>query len=132
MDIILKYICMPLAINTLKHNEKLYDQDKFKIVPPYLDLHESLINAIEKDFYELKREVVQDHHLNIRKQSAGKYLVNGENMEFTSEELREGTKQVIQSYMYMYGENMIEIEDRDVPVEDTKYIPPDVDSKDNR
>ncbi|WP_017797546.1 hypothetical protein [Oceanobacillus kimchii] len=127
-DLVLKYICMPLAINTLKHNEKLYNHDKFKIVPPYLDLHESLINAIEKDFYELKREVVQDHHLNIRKQSAGKYLVNGKNMEFTSEELREGTKKVIQSYMY--GENMIEIEHKDIPL-DTNYIPPDVDSEDN-
>lgn len=56
-DLVLKYICMPLAINTLKHNEKLYDENKFKIVPPYLDLHESLIKASEIDFYELKREV---------------------------------------------------------------------------
>lgn len=129
MDIVLKYICMPLAIATLKHNEKLYDQDKFKIVPPYLDLHDSLIKAIEKDFFELKREVIQDHHLNIRKQSTGKYLVNGKIMEFTSEELREGTKQVIQSYMY--GENMIDIEHNEIPLE-PRYTPPDVDGEDNR
>ncbi|GLO64766.1 hypothetical protein [Oceanobacillus kimchii] len=128
-ELVLKYICMPMAIATLKHNEKLYDQDKFKIVPPYLDLHESLINAIEKDFLELKREVIQDHYLNIRKQSTGKYVVNGKVMEFTSEELREGTKKVIQSYMY--GENMIDIEHKEIPLE-PKYTPPDVDSEDNR
>ncbi|OEH52980.1 hypothetical protein AQ616_18930 [Oceanobacillus sp. E9] len=128
-ELVLKYICMPLAINTLKHNEKLYDQEKFKIAPLYLNLHESLINAIEKDFYKLKREIIQDHQLIIRKQSTGKYVVNGEIVEFTSEELREGTKKVIQSYMY--GENMIEIEHKDIPLE-TKYTPPDVNSEDNR
>ncbi|MBT2599073.1 MULTISPECIES: hypothetical protein [unclassified Oceanobacillus] len=128
-ELVLKYICMPLAINTLKHNEKLYDQNKFKIVPPYLDLHESLIKAIEKDFYELKREVIQDYQLNIRKQSTGKYVVNGEIMDFAPEELREGTKQVIQSYMY--GENMIEIDHKEIPL-DTSYIPPDVDSENNK
>lgn len=120
---------MPLAINTLKHNMALYDQDKFKIVPPYLDLHESLINTIEKDFYELKKDVITSHRLDIRKQSTGKYMVNGEVMEFTSEELREGTKQVIQSYMY--GENMIEVNHKEIPLE-PRYTPPDVDSEDNR
>ncbi|MBT2600927.1 MULTISPECIES: hypothetical protein [unclassified Oceanobacillus] len=130
MDIVLKYICMPMAIATLKHNEKLYDYDKFKIMPLYLNLHESLIKAIEKDFYEFKKDVITtNHHLDIRKQSAGKYVVNGENMEFTAEELREGTKKVIQSYMY--GENMIEIDYKEIPLE-PKYTPPDVDSEDNR
>ncbi|WP_419893291.1 hypothetical protein [Oceanobacillus kimchii] len=129
MDIILKYICMPLAINTLKHNEKLYDQDKFKIVPPYLDLHESLIKAIEKDFRQLKSDMYSKHHLDIRKVSNNTYTINKEEREFSSEELREGTKKVIQSYMY--GENMIEIEHKDIPLE-TRYSPPDVDSEDNR
>ncbi|OEH54001.1 hypothetical protein AQ616_09440 [Oceanobacillus sp. E9] len=128
-DLVLKYICMPLAINTLKHNEKLYDQDKFKIVPPYLDLHESLIKAIEKDFRQLKSDMYSKYHLDIRKVSNNTYTINKEEREFSSEELREGTKNVIQSYMY--GENMIEIEHKDISLE-TRYIPPDVDREDNR
>ncbi|WP_139136350.1 hypothetical protein [Oceanobacillus sp. E9] len=120
---------MPLAINTLKHNEKLYDQDKFKIVPPYLDLHESLIKAIEKDFRQLKSDMYSKYHLDIRKVSNNTYTINKEEREFSSEELREGTKNVIQSYMY--GENMIEIEHKDISLE-TRYIPPDVDREDNR
>lgn len=129
MDIILKYICMPLAINTLKHNEKLYDQDKFKIVPPYLDLHESLIKAIEKDFRQLKSDMYSKYHLDIRKVSNNTYTINKEEREFSSEELREGTKKVIQSYMY--GENMIDIEHKEIPLE-PRYTPPNVDSEDNR
>ncbi|MFS0751744.1 hypothetical protein [Oceanobacillus sp. 1P07AA] len=51
-------------------------------------------------------------------------------MEFTSEELREGTKRVIQSYMY--GENMVKLENEEYPWSDTTYHPPDVDGEDNR
>ncbi|MBT2601441.1 MULTISPECIES: hypothetical protein [unclassified Oceanobacillus] len=129
MDIVLKYICMPLAISTLKHNEKLYDQDKFKVVPIYLNLHESLINAIEKDFLQLRNDMYSKHHLDILKISNNTYTINKEKKEFSSEELREGTKKVIQSYMY--GENMINIEHKEIPLE-PRYTPPDVDNEDNR
>lgn len=48
---------------------------------------------------------IQNHQLNIRKQSTGKYVVN--------------------------GENMIDIEHKEIPLE-PRYTPPGVDSEDNR
>lgn len=127
MDVILKYICMPLAINTIKHNRKEHEQ--LKIPAPYLNLDDAMIKQLEKDFLQLKQDMYSKHRLDVRKVSGNLYTINKEEREFSSKELRAGTKQIIQSYMY--GDNMIDIEHKEIPLE-PRYTPPDVDSEDNR
>lgn len=115
---------MPLAINVLKHNRKLQDEN-LRIPTPYLNLNDSIMAQIKKDFYQLKKNIISVHHLDIRKKEGNKYTVNDEIVEFTADELREGTKQVIESYMY--GENAVTVEDKEYPWKGAKYIPPDID-----
>jgi hypothetical protein len=98
LELIKKYIAMPMAIKVFQQD--LHTFREFSIGNLYLDMVESIIVRLEKDFYKLKSELISEHHIDVRKLSNGKYKANNEVYDFTPEELKEMTSQVMSDYLY--------------------------------
>lgn len=88
---------MPMAIRVLKQDVESFRA--FEIGSLYMDLAESIISRLEDDFLTLKAELYSVHHIEVRRLGNGKYKANNEILEFTSEELKEMTREVIEEYL---------------------------------
>ncbi|GAB3051650.1 hypothetical protein [Virgibacillus ainsalahensis] len=96
--IIKKYIAIPMAIKVFRQ-----DQEKFKsykIGNVYLDKLDAVINQLQHDLNNIKKQMYTVHHINIKRIDKSKYKVNNEIIEFTPDELREMTKKIMQEYLY--------------------------------
>ncbi len=90
-ELINKYIAIPLAISVLRLDRDEFKNFKNKNI--YLDMVDSAIEKLEKDFYELRRIM---HHTHIKRMSALQYLVDGHTIKYTADELKEMTEDVMQ------------------------------------
>lgn len=97
-ELIKRYITMPMAITVFKQDLEKFNE--FKLGNLYLDMIESIIDRMTKDYLELQRKMYTKHHIDIKKIEKGKYQVNGEIMEFTSDELKDMTNQLMSEYLY--------------------------------
>jgi hypothetical protein len=79
------------------------DIEKFKKVKLgnlYQDMLESIIERMQEDFYKLKDELRSRYRIDVQRLENGKYKVNDEVLEYTSEELKEFTSQLMSEYLY--------------------------------
>ena len=104
-DLILKYVTMPMAIKIFTD-----DKDSFKaskVAPVYFDLIDSILKQLEKDFKQLKADMFTKYHLDIRylgkDDGVVKYSVNKDVIEFNPDELRNGTRKVMEEYIATVG-----------------------------
>lgn len=79
-----RYIALPMAITVLKQDREEFK--KFKMAPVYKRLMDPVIEKASSDFYELKRDIISKHHLDIKKFDGLRYTVNGEIVEDIAEE----------------------------------------------
>lgn len=96
-QIIDTYISLSLAIKVLQ-----LDRDKFTALTAatiYLDKIDAIIEQAKKDFYMLKRDLITEHHIEIKKISGLKYSVAGEVHAYTSDELKEMTEKIVLEYL---------------------------------
>ena len=100
-DLILKYIAMPMAIKIFKDDRESFKVSK--VAPIYFDLIESILKQLEKDFKQLKADMFTKYHLDIRylgkDDGTVKYGVNKDVIEFSPEELRNGTQKIMEEYI---------------------------------
>lgn len=101
--IINQYITMPMAIKVFEQDKKKFQQ--FKIGNLYLDLLDSLIEQLKNDFLELKKEMYDYHHLDVKylgnHNNKERYKINNkEIVEYASAELKELTSSIMEEYIY--------------------------------
>ncbi|SET84371.1 hypothetical protein SAMN05216389_1388 [Oceanobacillus limi] len=88
-----KFIAYPMAIKVLKDDLEKFED--FRLRNVYLDMLESIIERMQKDFYRLKGKM----H-NVRKNEDGTYNINGQVHQFTAEELKEMTEELMSEYLH--------------------------------
>jgi len=93
-----KYIAMPMAITVFKRDTKSFEESK--VYGVYLDKIDSVLKQLKEDFYSLKSEMITKYHLDIRCIDSCKYSVNGNIIEYTPEELRMVTADIMREYLY--------------------------------
>ncbi|MCR1834957.1 hypothetical protein NSA56_11180 [Oceanobacillus caeni] len=93
-----KYIAMPMAITVFKQDTKSFEESK--VFGVYLDKIESVLKQLKKDFYSLKRDMITKYHLDIRCIDQCKYRVNGRIIDYTPEELKAITADIMREYLY--------------------------------
>src|SRR5690625_1228046 len=94
--LISKFIALPIAISNLKQDKEHFASFKFGDV--YIAKLDAVIKEMEKDFYKLKSELITKHHIEIRKIDRYSYSVNGEVIEYTPDQLKDMTEQVMKKY----------------------------------
>ncbi|MGJ9460269.1 hypothetical protein [Oceanobacillus sp. CF4.6] len=117
-DIVSKYITMPMAIKVFKQDSETFSN--FKLGNLHQAKLDSVIDNLQRDFNELKKEMHTVHHLNIR--YLGKsddqvgFRVNNEVITFTPGELQMMTSDVMCNYLY--GDKATDFERNDRVWED--------------
>lgn len=91
-DLINKYITIPMAIQVLKQDKEQFKTLSHRYV--YQDLIDSAIKRMEQDFYHMKGKMFNV----VKRLDSTHYNVNGEVIEYTSEQLRDLTRQTIEEY----------------------------------
>ena len=101
MDIVNQFIATSLAIKVFKR-----DQDSFldfKFFELYLDMTDAIIGRLQEDLNALRKEMITEHHIDVRQLESTKYLVKGRNanevLEFTSDQLKQMTSEVMDRYL---------------------------------
>ncbi|MEN2464701.1 hypothetical protein [Ornithinibacillus sp. JPR2-1] len=97
-ELIKKYIAYPLAVTVFKQDLERFKS--FEVGNLYMDMVESIIERMHKDYYELKADLISNHHIDIRRLEVGKYQINKEVVEFTSDELKKMTEELMSEYLY--------------------------------
>ncbi|MEN2468185.1 hypothetical protein [Ornithinibacillus sp. JPR2-1] len=97
-DLINKYISYPLAVTVFKQDLERFKS--FEVGNLYMDMVESIIERMHKDYYELKSDLISKHHIDIKRLGAGKYQINKEVVEFTSDELKKMTEELMSEYLH--------------------------------
>jgi len=102
-QIINRYIALPLAIKIFKKDQAEFQ--KFKIGNLYLDLLDNLIEQINNDYLELKREMYSKYHLDVKylgkENNKERYKINNEEtVEYTPAELKELVRSIMEEYLY--------------------------------
>ena len=100
-DLVLKFITMPMAIKIFKQDKESFAFSKVGNV--YQDLLDSVLNKLQSDFNDLKKDMYTKHHLDVRyigrDNNKVKYTVNNNVVEFTPEELRNKTEELMKKYL---------------------------------
>lgn len=96
-DLILRYVNMPMTIRIFKE-----DKEKFKVSTMsmlYDDIFDSMIEALQHDYNELRKEMYTVHHLDIKRVGLLTYTVNKQVVEYTAEQLKRKTEELMNEYM---------------------------------
>ncbi|MEN2465619.1 hypothetical protein [Ornithinibacillus sp. JPR2-1] len=97
-DLVKKFVAYPLAVTVFKQDKDKFND--FKLGNLYLDMLDSVIERMQRDFFQLKAELLSKHHIDVQRIEVGKYRVNGEIVEFSPEELKQLTNQLMSDYLY--------------------------------
>jgi hypothetical protein len=108
-ELIKNYIAIPMAVAVFKQDKEKFSE--YQLGNLYEDLIDSIIVRIQQDYFIIKRELLTEHHIDIKKIEKGKYEINKEIVEFSPEELKGFTQQVMSDYLY--GENARGFERKD-------------------
>ncbi|WP_200416429.1 hypothetical protein [Virgibacillus salexigens] len=96
--LIKKYIAIPMAIKVFSQDLEKFKSYKMRNV--YLDKLDAVIDQLQNDLNDIKKQIYTVHHINVRRIDKCKYKANNEIIEFTPDEMREMTKVVMQEYLY--------------------------------
>jgi len=96
-ELIDRYITLPMVINVFKQDQEHFK--KFKMRSLYLDLLDAAIEKASQDFYELKSDMISKYHLDVKRIGKTTYNVNGEVIEYSAEELKEMTSELMDEYL---------------------------------
>lgn len=91
-----RYIALPMAINVLKQDRQEFK--KFTMGPAYLALLDPAIEKATQDFYELKKDMISKHHVDIKRIGKLQYKVNGEIVEYTADEIKKLSEEIMNEY----------------------------------
>lgn len=97
---------------------KVFQQDRetfsaFKVGNLYQDKLDATIDKIKEDFYEMKKELLTNHHIEIKRIDQCKYNVNGKIVEYSPGELKSITGDIM--HEYLYGDSAVDFEKKDFP-----------------
>lgn len=92
-----RYITLPMAINVFKQDQNYFS--KFKMGNIYLDWLDAAIEKASQDFYELKSDMISKYHMNVKRIGQTTYSVNGDVVEYSAEELKEMTSELMGGYL---------------------------------
>lgn len=92
-----RYITLPMAINVFKQDQDYFS--KFKMGNIYLDWLDAAIDKASEDFYELKSDMISKYNLSVKRIGQTAYSVNGEVIEYSAEELKEMTSELMDEYL---------------------------------
>jgi hypothetical protein len=109
LDLIKRFIAMPMAIKVFKQDLESFR--KFKLGNLYQDMLESIVERMQEDFYKLKDELHSRYRIDVKRLENGKYKVNDEVIEYSSEELKGFTSSLMSEYLY--GDSASGFERRD-------------------
>ena len=109
-SIIDKYIAMPMAITVFKQDRKSFES--FKIGNLYQDKLDATMKKLREDFYLMKKELISQHHLDIKCIDQCKYTVNGKIIEYSPGELKLLTSGIMGDYLYGDKATNFEVKDR--------------------
>lgn len=88
-----KYIAIPLAISVFKKDREEFKE--FKTSNVYLDMVDSAVGQLKKEFYAIRQDL-NKQQVNINKIGSLEYSMNGEVVTYTSDQLKELTRSVMQ------------------------------------
>ena len=101
-ELIDTFIVMPLALKVFEMDKKHFDDFTMRAI--YLSRIDQAISDIQKDFLELKKDMFQEHHIDVRKISATTYSVRSsqgvETIEYKPEELQKLTEELMGRYFH--------------------------------
>lgn len=100
-EIIIRFITMPMAVQVFKQDKEQFRKSKTQAV--YLDLIDSVLEKLQEDFKQLKADMYSVHHLDIKhlgkSEGVVKYSVNKQVIEFTPDELKDKTEEIMREYL---------------------------------
>lgn len=96
-DLILRYVTMPMTIRIFKEDKESFKVSKMSML--YDDVFDSMIEALQHDYNELRKEMFTVHHLDIKRIGQLKYTVNQQVVEYTAAQLRDKTEELMNEYM---------------------------------
>ena len=109
-EVVNKYIALSLAIKVFRKDKEIFADFKFGNL--YQDELDAVIDLLQNDFNELKREMYTVHHLDVKylgkHDNEVRYAVNNEVITYSPEDLRKMTEQVMEEYLF--GEKATEFE----------------------
>lgn len=108
-DLIKQYIAYPMAISIFKQEKERFKE--FKLGNLYLDMLDSIIERMQKGFYQLKSELYSVYHLDAKRLDKRKYKVNDHVVEFSPEELKKLTQKIMSDYLV--GDNASNFQRKD-------------------
>lgn len=108
-DLIRKYIAIPMALTVFKQDKEEFS--KYQLGNIYEDMIDSIVEQMHQDYFKIKTELLTKHHIDIKRIEKGKYEINKEIVEFSSEELKGFTQRVMSDYLH--GENARGFERKD-------------------
>ncbi|MEN2765853.1 hypothetical protein [Ornithinibacillus xuwenensis] len=97
-NLIKRYIAYPMAIKVFHQDIERFK--KVKLSNLYQDMLESIIERMQEDFYKLNDELRSRYRMDVKRLDNGRYKVNNEVLEYTPEELKEFTSQLMSEYLY--------------------------------
>lgn len=113
-EIINRYITLPMAVKNIRVDREFFIKSKVGNV--YQDMLDSCVERMEKEFYKIKQEMFSQYHLDIRylgkENDVVRYKVNNEFIEYTSGELKEMTRQIMEQYLYGDKAEPFEVKNR--------------------
>lgn len=105
-DLILRFITMPMAVQVFKKDKEQFRKSKAQAV--YFDLINSVLEQLKNDFNQLKADMYSVHHLDVhhldvkhlgKSNDKVRYSVNKQVIEFTPEELKYKTEELMREYL---------------------------------
>lgn len=92
-----KFIALPMAITVFKQDYKTFEP--YRAGNLYQDKLQVVIDQMKKDFYKIKSELVRNN-TQVRLINQCKYNVNGEIIEYGTDELKELTANIMHHYLH--------------------------------
>ncbi|MBS4191728.1 hypothetical protein KHA94_16180 [Bacillus sp. FJAT-49705] len=106
-DIIEKAMYLPMVLTILERDRLIFEKAPFKLKPPYLNLVEKTIKAVQKDFKEVKLEmrkgnmkVEQVSHDQEFTQFMFYYKGYNEQHNYFNPRLRNKAQELLEHYLY--------------------------------
>lgn len=103
--IIEKFIGIQLAIKNIRRDKVEFEPMKFNYL--YQDMLDSALERLEKDFYDIKSELISNHQIEVKyldkNERLVRYMVKCKNdnkiIEFSPIDLKELTSNVMKEYL---------------------------------
>lgn len=100
-DVVLRFVCMPMAAALFRQDKNKFSVSKVNVV--YYDLIDSVLEKLDIDFKQLKADMYSKYHLDVKylgkNNGIVRYSVNKEIVEYTPDELKDKTEELMKEYL---------------------------------